>query len=78
MTTKSINDILNTAIVGNHFSDSELLKDIGDFVMSDQPMNDKIKALNMMNKVMGFEENANEVSVKEYMNGVNCGWHHPA
>jgi hypothetical protein len=48
-----IKEIENHPICGNHYQDSELLNECHKFIVGDFPMNIKIRALQVVDKVMG-------------------------
>ncbi len=69
----SIQTILDTPIVGNAGSDHHLMNRIHNFLVGDNPTDQKIKALQKLDKVMGLgtTDQVTAKSVQAYIHRAN-------
>lgn len=66
--TKTIAELQNTPVAGNHGSDFELLSDCGRVVHDKtRPMEDRIAALSLIDRILGCEGNCTKRDVMQYV-----------
>ena len=64
---KTIKQLEKEPIHGNHFHDSKLLNDCHKIILSDSPITDKMRALQLISKIMGGEEKVSNADVRKYI-----------
>jgi hypothetical protein len=63
----TIEQLESAPVMGNAFSDSDLLENLDQFLISDASMADKVRAIAVLDKVMGLDDEANEGAVIDYL-----------
>ena len=65
-----IEELESAPIVGNYHSDAHLFRAADSIIMGDADMETKIRAIKVLDKLMGLELEANEESVQEYIDNL--------
>lgn len=64
---EDIEDIENTGVVGNYYHDQALWKAIDEFMLEDHPIEEKIRALQKVNEIVGESLQVTEGDVYDYI-----------
>jgi len=65
-----IEELESAPIVGNYHHDAHLFRAADSIILSDADMETKVRAIKVLDKLMGLELEANEESVQEYLDNL--------